>query len=166
MLIAAIEGAAVVVAFLALGRFLGHPARDAPERSSETRAVRRMLERDDGPPEQAAPRPRQAKAVGLIGFAAAVALPVLLWREAMARWPTGLPPQPGLLGHRLDAVRADRDRPILFVPVVPLDRPAARTTPAYPRNRNAYAGWAITLYLLGVALASQVATIAHGLGTP
>ena len=31
----------------------------------------------------------------------------------------------------------------------------------YPRSRNAYAGWGITLYLLGVVLALQVAQIYH-----
>ena len=36
----------------------------------------------------------------------------------------------------------------------------------YPRSRNAYAGWGITLYLLGLALATQVAQISTGLATP
>ena len=31
----------------------------------------------------------------------------------------------------------------------------------YPRSRNAYAGWGITLYLLGVVLALEVAQIYH-----
>ena len=30
----------------------------------------------------------------------------------------------------------------------------------YPRARNAYAGWGVTLYLLGLALGTQVAQIA------
>ena len=29
----------------------------------------------------------------------------------------------------------------------------------YPRGRNAYAAWAISLYLLGLILASQVAAV-------
>jgi hypothetical protein len=29
----------------------------------------------------------------------------------------------------------------------------------YPRSRNAYAGWGVVLYLLGIALASQVAAV-------
>jgi hypothetical protein len=33
----------------------------------------------------------------------------------------------------------------------------------YPRARNAYAGWAITLYLLGTALGVQVAQISGNL---
>ena len=31
----------------------------------------------------------------------------------------------------------------------------------YPRSRNAYAGWGVTLYLLGVVLGAQVAQIYH-----
>jgi hypothetical protein len=31
----------------------------------------------------------------------------------------------------------------------------------YPRARGAYLGWGVTLYLLGLALASQVAQLAH-----
>ena len=34
----------------------------------------------------------------------------------------------------------------------------------YPRSRNAYTGWGITLYLLGCAIATQVAQIAAGSG--
>jgi hypothetical protein len=33
----------------------------------------------------------------------------------------------------------------------------------YPRARNAYLGWGVTLYLLGFGLATQVAQIAGGL---
>jgi len=35
----------------------------------------------------------------------------------------------------------------------------------YPRSRNAYIGWGVTLYLLGCAIATQVAQIANGYGT-
>jgi hypothetical protein len=31
----------------------------------------------------------------------------------------------------------------------------------YPRSRNAYAAWGIVLYMLGIALASQVAAVAR-----
>jgi hypothetical protein len=40
-------------------------------------------------------------------------------------------------------------------------RPGSRL---YPHARNAYAGWGISLYLLGIALATQVAQIAAGPG--
>ena len=32
----------------------------------------------------------------------------------------------------------------------------------YPRSRGAYAGWGVSLYTLGLLLASQVAVITHG----
>jgi hypothetical protein len=35
----------------------------------------------------------------------------------------------------------------------------------YPRSRNAYVAWGLTLYLLGILLASQVAQIARGPAT-
>lgn len=34
----------------------------------------------------------------------------------------------------------------------------------YPRARNAYAGWGITLYLLGILLAAQVSQLTAGVG--
>jgi hypothetical protein len=34
----------------------------------------------------------------------------------------------------------------------------------YPRARNAYIGWGVSCYLLGAALATQVAQIAAGPG--
>ena len=34
----------------------------------------------------------------------------------------------------------------------------------YPRARNAYLGWGVSLYLLGLAVAAQVAQIAAGPG--
>ena len=109
--------------------------------------------------------PRQAKAVGLMGFAAAVALPVLLWREAMASLAEGFRLSPGYLVTAWMPFGLIAIGLLLFVPVV-YSIGLSSHDPAYPRNRNAYAGWAITLYLLGVALASQVATIAHGLSAP
>jgi hypothetical protein len=36
----------------------------------------------------------------------------------------------------------------------------------YPRARNAYAGWGITLYLLGCGLATQVAQIRDVISRP
>jgi hypothetical protein len=108
--------------------------------------------------------PARAKAVGLLGFAAATALPVLVWRDAIAALAGGYSPSLGyfvaawtpfcLIGLGL----------LLLVPVV-YSIGLSSYEPAYPRRRNAYAGWGITLYLLGVCLATQVAWIAHGLTT-
>jgi hypothetical protein len=109
--------------------------------------------------------PARAKAVGVLGFAAAVALPIVLWRDAVAALAQGFDPSLGyflaawtpfcLIGLGL----------LLLVPVVysiGLNSYAA----AYPRRRNVYAGWGISLYLLGLALATQVGWMAHGLTTP
>ncbi len=34
----------------------------------------------------------------------------------------------------------------------------------YPRSRNALLGWGVSLYVLGLAVAVQVAAIANGVG--
>ena len=101
---------------------------------------------------------RQARRVGALGFAAAVALPVVLW-------------------HRIIGVIAEEFRfdlnylltgwmPWFLIALgiaffVPVAWSAGRDPVSrwYPRARNAYAGWGITLYLLGCALATQVAQI-------
>jgi hypothetical protein len=105
---------------------------------------------------------RQAKVAGVLGFAAAVALPIVLWHHAMAMLAAGFRPTLyyfltawapfGMIALGL----------VLFVPVV-YSIGLSSYAPAYPRRRNAYAGWGTTLYLLGLALASQVAAITHGL---
>jgi hypothetical protein len=102
-------------------------------------------------------RRRQARRVGLAGFGLAVALPVLLFRRAIrdiaaafqfdleyfSGWVPWLLILAGLLFFVPVAWSAGRD-------------PESKW---YPRARNAYAGWGITLYLLGFALATQVASI-------
>jgi hypothetical protein len=105
---------------------------------------------------------RQAKAVGLVGFAAAVALPVILWRDAISALAAGFRLSPGYLLTAWTPFGLIALGLALFVPVV-YSIGLSSHDRAYPRNRNAYAAWAITLYLLGIALATQVATIAHGL---
>jgi hypothetical protein len=54
---------------------------------------------------------------------------------------------------------------LFFVPVVVSigRRPDSRL---YPRSRGAYAGWGVSLYTLGVLLATQVAVIAEGTTGP
>jgi hypothetical protein len=101
----------------------------------------------------------------VLGFAAAVALPVVLWRGAVSALAAGYSPSLGyfvaawtpfcLIGLGL----------LLLVPVV-YSIGLSSYAPAYPRRRNVFAGWGITLYLLGLALATQVGWIAHGLTTP
>ena len=103
-------------------------------------------------------RRRQARLVGLGGFVAAASLPWLLFSRVIGdvasqfRWDaTYLISEwsPWLL---IAAGIA------FFVPVaLSIGRdPESRL---YPRARAAYFGWGITLYVLGVALASQVAQL-------
>jgi hypothetical protein len=54
---------------------------------------------------------------------------------------------------------------LFFLPVVISigRRPDSRL---YPRSRGAYVGWGVSLYTLGILLATQVATIAGGPAAP
>ena len=104
----------------------------------------------------------EAQLVGVLGFAAAAALPIVLWHHAMATLAAGFRPTlayfvTGWTPFGLIALGL-----LLFVPVV-YSIGLSTYAPAYPRRRNAYAGWGITLYLLGLALAAQVAAITHSL---
>ena len=104
----------------------------------------------------------QAKFAGVLGFAAAVALPIVLWHHAIGMLAAGFRPTlvyflTGWAPFGLIAAGL-----VLFVPVV-YSIGLSTYARAYPRRRNAYAGWGITFYLLGLALASQVAAITHGL---
>jgi hypothetical protein len=101
----------------------------------------------------------RARWVGAAGFALAAALPVFLFhnvvsdiasefrldaRYLIAEWSPWLLLACGLAFLAPVAWSAGRDRESRW----------------YPRARNAYAGWGVTLYLLGLALAVQVASIA------
>jgi hypothetical protein len=108
--------------------------------------------------------PRRAKTVGLLGFAAAVALPVVLWRDAVAALAAGYDPSLGYFIAAWTPFCLIALGLLLLVPVV-YSIGLSSYAPAYPRRRNAYAGWGVTLYLLGLGLATQVAWMAHGLTT-
>jgi hypothetical protein len=100
--------------------------------------------------------------VGLIGFLAAAALPIALWHRAIALIASDFRLETdylltGWTGYALIGVG------LLFLIPVVLSigrRPGSRF---YPRGRNAYAGWGVCLYLLGIILASQVAQVARPL---
>jgi hypothetical protein len=104
----------------------------------------------------------QAKTAGVLGLAGAIALPIVLWHHALAMLAAASRPTlvyflTGWAPFALIALGL-----AMFVPVVysiGLSSYARR----YPRHRNVYAGWGMTLYLLGLALATQVAAISHGL---
>ena len=104
---------------------------------------------------------RNAQLVGLGGFLAALAMPFLLWHRPMGIIASDFRLDleylvTGWTGYALIGLGL-----LFFVPVVvSIGRhPGSRL---YPRSRNAYAAWGISLYLLGLALASQVAAVTHG----
>lgn len=105
---------------------------------------------------------RTARLVGLAGFLAAAALPPILWHRAISAvardFRMDLPYLTGWLAYALIALGL-----LFFVPVLVSigRRPDSRL---YPRSRNAYAAWGVSCYLLGLALAAQVAQIAVGPG--
>jgi hypothetical protein len=106
---------------------------------------------------------RTARFVGLCGFLAAAALPVILWHRAIAALAGDFHVEPrylvtGWLGYGLIALGLVCLVPVLFS----IGRkPDSRL---YPQSRNALAGWGVSLYLLGTVLAVQVAAIADGIG--
>ena len=93
--------------------------------------------------------------MGLVGFTCAAALPVVLWHRAIAIVATDFRVEfdyllTGWLGYLLLAGGL-----LLLLPVVL----SAGRTPAsrlYPRSRNAWMGWGVSLYLMGFAVAAQV----------
>jgi len=104
----------------------------------------------------------QAKIAGVAGFVAAIALPVALWHHALSMLASAFRPTlvyflTGWAPFVLIAAGL-----ALFVPVV-YSIGLNSYAPRYPRHRNVYAGWGMTLYLLGLALAMQVAAITQGL---
>ena len=104
---------------------------------------------------------RNARLVGAAGFLLAACLPPLLWHRAIALVATDFRIEleylvTGWSGYLLMGVGLAFMAPV----VVSIGRsPESRL---YPRSRNAYVAWGVTLYLLGIMLASQVAQIARG----
>jgi hypothetical protein len=95
--------------------------------------------------------------IGIIGFASAAALPVLLWHHAIGAVASNFRMDvdyllTGWLGYALIALGL-----LLLVPVAwsAGRNPGSRL---YPRLRNAYMGWGVSLYLMGFAVAAQVAS--------
>ena len=103
-------------------------------------------------------RRRRALRLSVFGFVAAVALPILLWRDVVA----GIASEFRLDLHYL---LSEWSPWILIALGLAFCLPVVWSAGAdpesrwYPRSRNAYAGWGITLYLLGLALGTQVAQI-------
>jgi hypothetical protein len=94
--------------------------------------------------------------VGLAGFAFAAALPVVLWHRAIGVVASDFRLEvdyllTGWLGYGLIAGGL-----LLLLPVA-LSSGRRPGTRLYPRLRNAYMGWGMSLYILGFAVAAQVA---------
>jgi hypothetical protein len=108
---------------------------------------------------------RTARLVGLAGFVAAASLPLILWHRAIVLIADDFRMDAtylltGWLGYALIAIGL-----LFFVPVL-LSIGRNPDSRLYPRSRNAYAGWGVSCYLLGLALATQVAQIAAGPAGP
>jgi hypothetical protein len=102
---------------------------------------------------------RRARRLGAFGFAGAAALPVLLFHPVVADIASEFRMDVGyLVADWLPWVLIAGGLAFLL----PVAWSAGRepTSRWYPRARNAYAGWGITLYLLGLALGTQLAQIA------
>jgi hypothetical protein len=101
--------------------------------------------------------------LGWGGFLAALILPLVIWWEAITLVATDFSLDldylvTGWTGYSLIVAGL-----LFMLPAVISigQHPESRW---YPRSRNAYIGWGITLYLLGCAIATQVAQIARGFG--
>jgi hypothetical protein len=123
------------------------PARRRPDRRAP---VARIVARDRR-------RRRQARALGAGGFVLAAALPGVLFYRVIFD-----------IAHefRVDARYFLEWAPwVLLVLGLAFLLPVAYSSGLdpdsrwFPRFRRAYAGWGITLYLLGIALATQVAQL-------
>ncbi len=102
--------------------------------------------------------PRQAQLLGLGAFALAALAPWLLWRRAIAE----------IFGQfRIDLhyLVSELSPWVLIVLGLLFLLPVAFSSGLRPESRwrpvarNAYAGWGISLYLMGLALGSQVAQL-------
>ena len=101
--------------------------------------------------------------MGLVGFLGAAALPYVLWHRPIEMIAAEFRVDfnyllTGWLGYGLIVLGLA----ILIPVLLSIGRhPESRL---YPRSRNALLGWGVSLYLLGMAVAVQVAAIAAGAG--
>jgi hypothetical protein len=95
--------------------------------------------------------------IGAVGFLAALALPVVLFRSVI----TTLAEQPRMELHYLTGWLpwGLLSAGLLFLLPVAWSAGMDPESRWFPRGRAAYAGWGVTLYLLGFLLAWQVLQI-------
>lgn len=122
------------------------------ERRISTRSEKQRLSR------------RNAQLVGAGGFLGAALLPIVLWHRAISLVASDFRLELEYLVTGWTAYGLIALGLLFLVPVVvSIGRtPESRL---YPRSRNAYIAWGLTLYLLGIMLATQVAQIARGPAT-
>ena len=99
--------------------------------------------------------------MGASGFLLAACMPALLWHRAIGQVAADFRLDveylvTGWTGYALMGLGL-----LFFVPVV-ISIGRSPESRLYPRSRNAYVAWGITLYLLGCAIATQVAQITAG----
>ena len=118
--------------------------------------------RDRQVPRRTARARARSRRVGLVGFALAVVLPVVLFHRVVARIAAEFRLDPTYLMAEwfpwfLIAAGLAFAAPVVWS--------AGRDPESrwYPRSRNAYAGWASVLYLLGMLLGVQVSAVAGAL---
>jgi hypothetical protein len=101
---------------------------------------------------------RHSQLAGLAGFSLALALPLVLWHRAIGLVASDFRFELGYLVTGWSGYAMIGAGLIFLAPVVATigRRPQGRF---YPRSRNAYMGWGMSLYLCGAALASQVAAV-------
>ena len=107
---------------------------------------------------------RNARLLGWSAFLVPLIGPLVVWRQAISAVATDFTWEfdylvMGWTGYGLIGAGL-----LFMLPVVISigHHPESRW---YPRSRNAYIGWGITLYLLGCAIATQVAQITSGFGS-
>jgi hypothetical protein len=99
---------------------------------------------------------REKQLLGLVGFACAAALPWALWHRAIGVMASDFRLEAdylltGWLGYGLIVLG--------LLCLLPVAWSAGRNPSSrlYPRFRNAYLGWGTSLYMMGFAVAAQVA---------
>ena len=107
---------------------------------------------------------RDAQLVGAAGFLAAALLPIALWHRAISIVASDFRLELEYLVTGWTAYGLIALGLTFLVPVV-LSIGRTPESRLYPRSRNAYVAWGLTLYLLGIMLATQVAQIARGPAT-
>ena len=104
---------------------------------------------------------RRAQQIGAVGVVLAAVLPVALWWEVIRDvWRTFQPDATHILAWAPWALMA---LGILCSIPMAVEHLRDRERRFHRRGQGAWAGWGVTLYILGFALASQVAQM-HAVG--